>query len=128
MELRGVDTTQSLSRLHTLESQCELAKSTFRKVSSQYLEAEWLSICQAVEGKPPHMAFKAWRRTIPSSNMPLNSITERELDELPASIKASLNNMAGFYSKVMSPGPLPEWAAGSHPQPVAVPSDLDEHI
>jgi hypothetical protein len=85
-------------------------------------------VAQAVEGKPPHMAFKAWRRTIPSSNMPLNSITERELDELPATIKASLNNMAGFYSKVMSPGPLPEWAADSHPQPAAVPGDLDEHI
>ena len=85
-------------------------------------------ICQEVESKPAHLAFKAWKRTVPSSNLPMNSVTMKSDDPLPTSMHDSLNNVAKFYSRVMSKHPIPEWNANNVPHPPPPLTPLDKKV
>lgn len=105
------------SRVRLLEEQTTSARCQYEAADKLTAERDWLNICRAVEGVPPHKAIKAFMRTVPSSNMPLNSITRKAIDDLPANIIQSLDNMAEFYSEVMSPKPIPDWSAGPRPAP-----------
>src|SRR4051812_24326842 len=45
----------------------------------------------------------------PRARWPLMSVTRRKGDDLPAAARDSLNNLASFYSRVMSDSPIPDW-------------------
>ena len=66
---------RALRHLASVTDACKRARQAYDRLANELAEQDWLAICRAVEGKPPHKAFKAWKRTVPSTNMPLNSIT-----------------------------------------------------
>jgi len=125
---RGENADIAKQQLVRASAACIAARKRFDQVAKQLREKDWLVICQTVESKPAHLAFKAWRRTVPSSNLPLNSCTLRSDAQLPSSTKDSLNNVANFYSAVMSTQPIPEWNANAVPQPPPAPTPFDKVV
>jgi len=118
LELQGKSTESAQSLLSGVAGQLNSARAKFSAMSNSLLQRDWARICRAIENKPAHQAFKAWKRTVPSSNLPLNSVTLRSNSPLPASLKESLNNMADFWSAVQSSAAIPEW---DHRKPVGEP-------
>ena len=116
--LRGDNVDEAKARLIRASVAYHVAKQRYKKVAKEQREKDWLRICRQVESKPAHLVFRAWKRTVPSSNLPMNSVTRRSNHQLPSSVRESLNNVARFYSSVMSTEPLPEWNASAAPRPL----------
>ena len=103
------DVTHLENKLKSTDRTYNGAKVRWEALSKSNTEKEWQKLCASVEGVNRQVAWKRWHRTLPSSNLPLNAVTVSRDDPLPSSINESLNNMAGFYSTVMSPQPIPSW-------------------
>jgi len=125
---RGENAEEARTVLIRTSVACIAARKRFDEVAKVTREKDWLRICQEVESKPAHLAFKAWKRTVPSSNLPMNSVTMKSDDPLPTSMRDSLNNVAKFYSRVMSKHPIPEWNANNVPHPPPPLTPLDKKV
>lgn len=88
-------------------------KVLWNKEARNHRTQQWRSLLARMSSQHQQVRWKIWRRTIPSGQRSLSSVTLNENDHIPKSLKESLNNFASFYSKVMSNDPIPSWGASS---------------
>jgi hypothetical protein len=103
------------------------AKAKWKAASDADSESEWRRRCEKIENSNKRIDFKAFRSTIASTRRRLTSITKSKDAELPGSIEESLNNLALFYSFVMSSEPIPSWTLVP-PTPVSPPTSFELQI
>ena len=105
----SITSTNRRRTLAIVGVQLAAARARWRDYSDMERERGWRKLCSDIESQPRHIAWKKWRRTLPSARKPLNSITASASSPLPSNLHISLNNFAHFYSQVMSPSPIPSW-------------------
>jgi len=106
------------------------ARAKWEAASKRIGDEQWHNLCAAIEGANKQVAWKIWHRTIPTTNLPLNSVTLSHNDPLPYTTREALDNMATFSSRIMSTGPIPDWSQPSspNPDPPPPPTDFDQYI
>jgi len=120
---RGKDTTHYTAKLNASQGPLRAARAKWQTASNALMEQDWRDLCRSVEGVSKQVAWRRWHRTLPSSNMPLNSITLSSADPLPASMSHSLDALGRYYRTVYSSSPIPEWDANAPARaPAARPS------
>lgn len=93
-----------------LRAQYAAAANQLKVLSEKQQRSKWDKLCERVQEEKSHrVRWSMFRRTVASGRKPATSITLHQHDDVPPSITHSLNNMAQFYSVVMSPQPIPVW-------------------
>jgi hypothetical protein len=115
--------------LVTVAAQLAVAKKEWKAASRAFSEQGWRKLVGRIEAAPGRVAFKIWRRSIPSGYRP-HSITLSRNGDVPRSLQEGLNNFGFFYSVVMSLADLPNWREGVADPDLhsAPPSDVDEAV
>jgi hypothetical protein len=120
----GMSSSASIGRRSAMDAALSryLAASQRAKVLGvETKRAEWAKICTMIQDERSHsLRWRMFRRTVATGRKPITSITRYATDDVPASVSDSLNNFAGFWSDVMSTGPIPNWQ-GARPA-AAVPT------
>lgn len=110
------------STLATLTTQHSALKSMWTKAARDHCDARWSELLSKIAPKDQRIRWKMWKRTIPSGQRSLSSITLQDNKPVPTSLKDSLDNFASFYSSVMSDDQIPSWES-KHPPPVRADRD-----
>jgi len=91
-----------------------LAKLQYKVRARSFRDKGWARLCDRIQKEGSlSVRWRVFRRTIASGRKPTSSITQCSADDVPASAVDSLNNMAQFYSTVMSTDPIPNWDCGN---------------
>jgi len=91
-------------------TQLQLARRRWRELREKEEAKEWEDLSfQTEDPETKRIVWAKWKQMSPSKRWPLRSVTQRKADPIPSTIKESLNNMAAFYSVVMSDAPIPKW-------------------
>jgi hypothetical protein len=98
--------------LPVLRSRFLSARASWLFKSKALSNEDWLLFTSTIEGSSRRVAWHIFKRSTGSSRRPLNSITLQKDDPLPPTVSESLDNMAAYYSKVMSRGNIPSWESG----------------
>jgi hypothetical protein len=86
------------------------ARTRWNQSAQMDSNTNWSKLCEAIESKDTRkLVWKRWNKTKPSGFKKLNCITTNKHSPIPSSEHESMNILAAFYSKVMSPSPLLNW-------------------
>ena len=116
--VKGNSSSAALSRSHTLTQlkvQLEAAREQWKKAEAEHNTRKWDEFIGQM-GQDVRRNWRIWHRSIPSTNRIMNSLTSTESGQVPSSMKDSLNNMAEFYSQVMSDDAMPSWSGHAVPR------------
>ena len=93
------------------------AKKKFEVAADSHSRRGWNEVCSRIQGSGggKRVAWNVWKKVQPSSRLAPNAVTVHQQDPLPSSMTQSCQNMAEFYSKVMSNGPIPSWSGPRDP-------------
>jgi len=106
----GVESEARLRTLKSLRAAYKAAVNHLKVLSEEQQRSKWDRLCERVQEEKSHrVRWSMFRRTVASGRKPVSSITLRQHDDVPSSVPVSLNNMASFYSVVMSSAPIPVW-------------------
>ena len=109
-EALGIPNTDLTSALPKVKAALASAKTKWEIAYKRENNKNWEKLTNKIQAaNKKEVSWKIWRRTIPTNNHPLNSITLHKQSPLPTTMKESLNNMAEFYSNTMSDRSLPDW-------------------
>jgi Reverse transcriptase (RNA-dependent DNA polymerase)/Endonuclease-reverse transcriptase len=103
------------SRLILQSGKLHILKTMWTKAAQEHCQQSWQRLLRNIAPESQKVKWKAWKRTVPAGQRTLSSITTTEHSSLPTDLKQSLNNFASFYSKVMSPAPIPNWNEEKQP-------------
>ena len=104
--------------LSILQHKYDTTRREWDKAAREHCDKRWHELVGTIAGaNNQQVRWKAWRRTIPSGQRSLSSITLHENDPTPTSLRDSLNNFASFYSRVMSTDAIPSWNDNPKPKP-----------
>jgi len=118
-EALGIPCPNLTSALPKVQTALSIAKAKWEEAYKKDNNKKWTKLTEKIQAtNKKEIAWKIWRKTIPTTHRPLNSITLNKSAPLPANISESLNNIANFYSETMSTKSLPDWETSSPAMPI----------